>query len=182
MFSPPACMLVCGFACVPVPTLCYPDVPPGVYMCAINKVMSHLPVAPWIPFNFQPLKTLLSWFWHTRWDMPLWITAPSSPASEGVMQEMWPKYIVWYSVTVILASWAPLCKLGQVDGTLASLEVTCWVLEDSMLGKAYVRVRIGSWLSWWLKAAAGETLWWEPTWPMGDLSLWFLLEPSIVSG
>ena len=57
------------------------------------------------------------------------------------MQEMWPKYIVWYSVTVILAFWAPLCKLGQVDGTLASLEVTCWVLEDSMLRKAYVRVR-----------------------------------------
>lgn len=54
------------------------------------------------------------------------------------MQEMWPQYIVWYSVTVILASWAPLCKLGQVDGTLASLEVTHWVLEDTILGKAYV--------------------------------------------
>lgn len=51
-----------------------------------------------------------------------------------------------YAGDVAFASWGPLCKLGQVDGTLASLEETRWVPEDTTLGKEYVRVRKGGWL------------------------------------
>lgn len=64
---------------------------------------------------------------------------------------------------VALASWVPLCKLGQVDGTLASLEEARWVPEDTMLGKEYVRVRRSGWLFLMIQRCCWRNPVWEVT-------------------
>ena len=78
------------------------DVPTSqrIFFC-LSKSCVNLPSTEWLQDN-----------WHRRQDSLQYVMEPSGPPEGGL--EGWPATSMWYSVSGLLAAWAPPTRTGPV--------------------------------------------------------------------